>query len=110
MSATTVRVLPDHITAGRPGNACDCAFALAVREALAAEGKAVKNIHVGADDVGDPASWCVRVTLYDAIGPDVSGTGLIAAITPETVAWIVAFDACRDVEPIEVALTWEPAS
>lgn len=107
MSAvTTVRVTEKHIAEGHPDNACACAFALAVFEALAVEGKAVRNIHVGAPGtMGDPyTEWRVRVTLYDGPYP------ITAGLDREAVDWIVLFDNSQPTEPFETTLTWENES
>jgi hypothetical protein len=107
MSATTaVRVTEKHITDGRPSDACNCPFALAVTEALAAEGATVTSIWVGEPDFeGDSdARWGVEVKLYD---DGVSRTRT-AELSQRAIDWIVAFDTDKAVDPIEVELTWEP--
>lgn len=110
MSAvTTVRVTEKCIAEGRPGNSCLCAFALAVCEALADDGAAVRVVSIGAPggDMAHPYDgWRVQLGLYEGGGTK----WLRAELGREAIDWIGLFDDSRAVEPIEVTLTWEPAS
>src|SRR5258708_845072 len=98
---TTVRVTQQHIDRGEMGNACNCAFALAVIDALDYDGVIIDSVWVGSANSGDRLRAEVR---------DTTGETRIAWLDDDLKRCIGEFDDDRTVEPIEVTLTWEPAS
>ena len=92
---TLVRVTEKHIRAGKPCSSGDCPFALAVIEALAAEGVTVTEVTVDFYDVTvvqEDESGCRR---YRAKLPD------------EGRRFVDDVDDGDPVVPFEVELHWE---
>jgi hypothetical protein len=95
---TLVRVTEKHIRAGKPCSGWDCPFALAVIEALAAEGVLVAEVTVDFYDV----------TVVQA---DESGCRRYRATMPgEGRRFVNDVDDKRPVSPFEVELAWELAA
>ena len=92
---TVVRVTDRHIAEGKPRNECECPFALAVLEALAAEGMKVAAVDVDYFDVF-------------VVQEDETGCRRYRATLPaEAAEFVDNFDDGDPVVPFEVELTWE---
>ena len=102
MIATKVSVTEKHIADGEPGDPYCCALALALLDALSAEGAEVTRIEVTDAEGG----WTAEVEQDDAAGLRV----FWAELDEETVEFVEAFDAQLRVGPFETELTWEAAS
>lgn len=96
---TTVRVTQYHIDHGRKGNACNCAFALAIIDALDNEGIIIDSVWVGS----------ANGTRFRAEVRDTTGETRMARLDDDIERWIGFFDDGCPVDPFEVTLTWEPA-
>lgn len=102
MSDTTiVRVTQRHIDQGKKGNACNCAFALAIIDALDNDGIIIDNVWVGSTHDLD----CLHAEVRDT-----AGETRVARLGDDVSRWIGEFDDGFAVEPFEVTLTWEPTS
>lgn len=98
MNPTTVRVTDKHIADGKPCSSARCPIALALHEALAAEGvQQVQGLMV--DD------FRVRFTHYAAPGWPTYRAELPAVAA----GFINHFDGALPVKPFEFELTWREA-
>lgn len=104
LTATTVRVTRQHIDAGKPGDACRCAFALAVIDAIDNEG--IQAWRVDVDGPGGGKDW--RTTAH--LDEDERSRVYAASLPRSVVDWILDFDEGEPVQPFEVQLNWELAS
>lgn len=99
MSATTVRVTETHIDVGEPGDPCTCALALALHDALKAEGADVANVEVTDAYIGE---WEAIVEQRDAAGV----RRFRAELEQEAAEFVEAFDLGDEVGPAEFEFTW----
>lgn len=98
MKPTTVRVTEQHIADGEPGEPCLCALALALNDALAAEGADLADLQV-TDAYG---GWEARVEQRDVAGP----RRFRAELDEEAAEFVEAFDSELPVGPAEFEFTW----
>lgn len=102
MNVTTVRVTDKHIAEGRACSGSECPLALAVLDALAADGVKVAWVLVD--------SYDVRVEQSDAAGY----RRFRADLDGRASAFVVAFDepvdsdlrGASDIAPFEMELSW----
>jgi hypothetical protein len=91
-----VRVLDRHIAEGKPRSECECPVALAVIEALAADGVTAE-------------AGTVEVDYYDVfvVDGETGGRRYRATLPAEAADFVDNFDDGDPVVPFEVELTWE---
>lgn len=113
LAATTVRVTRQHIDNGMPGDACACAFAAAVYDALREQGIKPGWVNVGSThDEGSRTGWQAEVNVGSYLRPRIA----VAELPGTVVDWIFAYDGClagdeeKDVAPFDVELKWVLAS
>jgi hypothetical protein len=102
VNTTTVRVTAKHIADGKPGDACTCALALAIGDALREQGTDAARIEVSDPSTGE---WTAEVEQHDEAGMRVFS----AHLDDDAAGWVQAFDANELVEPFETELTWTDA-
>jgi hypothetical protein len=98
---TTVRVTEKHIRAGKPCKSCECPLALAVIDALVAQGIAVITVEVDMFDVTALVDESGQVRKFRA-DLDTRSVGFVEAFDDED-------EEGRDAEvvaPFETELTW----
>jgi NADPH-dependent 2,4-dienoyl-CoA reductase/sulfur reductase-like enzyme len=94
VTRTRVSVTEKHIADGKRCNGAECPIALALLEALAAQGAADVTVLVEVD--------VVLVALLDADGP----RQFRAEMPPQATAFVEHLDDAEHVEPFEFVLTW----
>lgn len=99
MKTTSVRVTDKHIAEGEPSDPFHCAFAVALRDTLAAEGMSGALIEVS-DEGGE---WSAIVEQADEAGY----RRFRAELDEEAVEFVQAFDARDEVGPCEFELAWQ---
>lgn len=110
MSTTRVIVTEQHIASGEKCNTARCPIALALLDALNAEGAQVTSVFVGNDNGIAPIEstnyWFAEVTQADEAGT----RSFIADLPEEATEFIGSFDGEFTVAPFELELTWRELS
>lgn len=107
LTATTVRVTQDHIDSGMPGDACACAFAAALTDALREQGIKPVTVHVQcADGEGSRTGWQAVADVGSYLRPRIA----VAELPGTVVDWIFAYDENEHVAPFDIELKWVLAS
>lgn len=107
LAATTVCVTQDHIDNGMPGDACACAFAAAVDDALREQGIKPVTVHVHClNGEGSRGGWVAEIGLGTYFRPRLA----VAELPGTVVDWIYGYDEGEHVAPFEIRLAWVLAS
>lgn len=113
MNTTKVSVTQKHIDSGLRMDGCECAVALALLDALRAEGTCVTYLHVGigpsAEDATPYDGWRAFIAVPVGDPEEDVRRHFAATLGRDVIDWIAAFDGELPVQPFEVELTWTEA-